>query len=831
VGAPTFLPIEILDYVQTHAPADDSPFGISQKELARALGYHPCSMSRPLDVLVEEGLLAAQRRLVRDGIRKQITYRVTEDGRSRLRRETKEVPILSGEIPAPPHPFLGRREELAQLAGFVRGTESCILFLDGAPGMGKSALVSRHLRDTRRGRLPFWFTVRAASTPRQFVSALSHSLQILGAQQLAYYSQLPRPPTAKEVADLTSRALGERQLVAVVDDTQHAGPELRRFLRDFTLGLTRGAGHRIYFISQEAPLFEIEGVPSHHLSVGGLDRATAHDLTDRAGGLADRFEAVFQSTMGSPLLLNLAVQNPEVAGPASALPAGILRRLPPGELGALVPLAIANEPLPPSFLTEGEVLDAARIQELTRMGILHPTLQGQIEILQVVRTALLNQTRPSEEASAHLRLASYYARSHRADSVRQRFLHLVSGEAVRPALQLISLQDKVLLSLGYSDTLRNSLRHLATVLPRGPSRLKALNVEIRLLRQHPNYAEAVAALRRAAEEAEGDPAITCQCLLAIVDMLLRLRQVPEATLELEKAKKIGPQTRRLQAFFYLTEARMAEATGSKREAEQLYQSAFEYSRRNKVTDLALESIASWTSLSELLYSRRHEETLQVIANALPQARAEGRVDIVFNLLLVRSRAYSMTGRADMAEIEMQSIRAEAESLGYVNQLAYALSGLAALATQAGRLEEGGNYAKQAIPLAERLGNDLVLGHTLGVLCSTEFQRGDKGADPALVEDSILHGEQSVEILHRLPPSDSLAVAHGYLAEGYASKGANSKALENFATAVALAEELGLDWLQTSLNEQLPDLAKRCAAMVTTGAVESKRLVGRQRAEG
>jgi tetratricopeptide (TPR) repeat protein/DNA-binding MarR family transcriptional regulator len=817
VGAQTFLPIEILDYVQTHAPPDESPFGISQKELARAMGYHPCSMSRPLDALVTGGLLTAQRRLVRDGIRKQITYRLTEEGRSQLRRETKEVPILSGEIPAPPHPFLGRRGELAQLAQEVRGGTGVLVFLDGSPGMGKTALVSRHLRDTRRGRLPFWFTVRAASTSRQFVSALSHSLQMLGAQQLAYYSQLPRPPTAKEVADLTSRALGEHKLVAVVDDAQLAAPDLRRFLREFTQGLLRSGGHRIYFVSQEAPIFELEDVQTHRLTVGGLDRASAHDLTDRAGGLSDRFESVYQSTMGSPLLLNLAVQNPDVSGPASALPSGVLRRLPPGELRSMLPLAIANEPLPQSFLADGGDLSPARILELTRMGVLHRTLQGQVEILQVVRQALLNQARPSEEIAAHLRLASYYARSHRPDSVRQRLLHLVSGEAWKPAVQLLTQQDKVLLSLGYSDALRTSLRHLATVLPRGSARLRALNVEIRLLRQHSNYADAVAALRRAIDEAEGDPAVTCQCLLSIVDLLIRLRQIPEAAVELVKANKIGPLNRRLQAFFLLTAARMAEAKGSKREAEQLYQSAFEFARKSRVTDLALESIAAWTSLSELLYSGRHEETLQVIASALPEARAEGRVDIVFNLLLVRSRAYSMTGRSDLAETEMQTIRSEAESLGYVNQLAYALSGLAALATQAGRLEDGANYAKQAIPLAERLGNDLVLGHTLGVLCSAEFRSADQGGAPSLLEDSILHGERSVEILGRLPHSDSLAVAHSYLAEAYSSKKDPTRALEHFATSIGLADELGLDWVDQSLKEQLPELAKRFAKLVNTGS--------------
>ncbi|MGA8664907.1 MAG: AAA family ATPase [Thermoplasmata archaeon] len=816
----TYLPIEILDYVQTHAPAEDSVFGISQKELARALGYHPCSMSRPLDTLVGEGLLTSRRKLVRDGVRKQITYSLTEEGWTRLRRETKEIPVLSGEIPAPPHPFLGRKEELTQLADFVRGGEGSAVFVEGAPGMGKTALVSRHLRETRRGRIPFWFTVRVASSPRHFVSALAHSLQVLGARQLAYYAQLPRPPTPKEVADLTSRALGSRQLVAVVDDTQLSSSELRRFLKEFAQGLIRGAGHRLYFISQEAPIFELEQVQTYHLAVGGLDRVSAHDLTDREGGLADRFETVYQSTLGSPLLLHLAVQNPDFSGPASALPSGVLRRLPEPEFEGILPLAIANEPLPVSFLTEEEVLTATRIQELTRMGLLHRTLQGQMEILQVVRSAILNQVRPSQEKNAHMRLAGYFGRSHRPDSVRLRFLHLVEGESWKAALQLLTQQEKVLLSLGYSEALRSSLRHLSTVLPRGPSRIRALNTEIKLLRQHSNYSEAISSLRRAIEESERDPVITCQCLLAIVDLLIRLRQVDEANVEFDRAKKIGPLNRRLQAFFALTQARLKEASGDKREAERMFQAAFEFARKNRVTDLALESIASWTSLSEL-HGEQHEETLRVIAEALPEARAEGRVDIVFNLLLVRSRAYTVTGHPDLAANEMQTVRSEAEALGYVNQLAYALSGLAALSTQAGRLDDATNYAKQAVSLAERLGNDLVLGHTLGLLCTAEFRAADQGGEPTLVEESIVHGERSVEILTRLPAGDSLVMAHGYLAEAYNYRRVPVKAEEHYAAAMALSKELGLDWLMNSLREQLPRLAALHASMQGTSEPDGK----------
>ena len=59
MGLQTFLPIEILDYVETHEPSADTVYGISQRELAKALGYHPCSMSRPLNQLVRDGLLAA----------------------------------------------------------------------------------------------------------------------------------------------------------------------------------------------------------------------------------------------------------------------------------------------------------------------------------------------------------------------------------------------------------------------------------------------------------------------------------------------------------------------------------------------------------------------------------------------------------------------------------------------------------------------------------------------------------------------------------------------------------------------------------------------------
>jgi len=810
MGGQTYLPVEILDYIETHAPPAESPYGISQRELAKALGYHPCSVSRPLGTLVDDGLLESGRGLVRDGLRRQITYRLTERGRLRLKRETREVPLLSGEIPPPPSPFLGRKDELEQLADYSRGA-GAVTYIEGPPGMGKTALVSRHLRRIKRGRIPLWFSIRPASSPRQFVSALSHALSFLGAQQLAYYGQLPRSPVPREVADLTSRALGGRALAAVVDDLQFSGPDMRRFLTEFISLLVPDSDHQFLLVSQEPPWFD-ESFAFHRLTLGGLDRAAAHELTDRQGGLAGRFEEVYTSSLGSPLLLKLAVLNPGVETETSRLPTEIVRRLSADELRGILPAALANEPLPTTFLAEWPQLTTARLSELAKVGLIYRTMQGRAEIVQVVREALLARGSPDDERAARLRLAGFYARSHRPEAVRERFLHLVAGEEWRVASQLLLSQERAILRLGYSETLRDALRHLGSALPRGQNKVRVLMIEAALLRAHSDYPDAVVALQRAVEEAEGEPRMTAECELLEVDLLLRLHQNNRAIERFAAASHIGPVSRRLQGFFELSRGRLAEAGGEHRAAEVHYQEAFQLARRTRNTDLALESIAAWSRLAEIHHE--HDVALKLIAEALPEARQAGRMDIALNLQIARARAYAVTGRAALAESEMNIVRSEAESLGYLNQLAYTVSGLAAMAVEGGRWEEAIGFSRQAISMAERLGNDLVLGHSLALQCAASSRQSHDRKDGSQLQQAIAIGERSVQVLRRLPPSDSICLAHAYLVEAYVLSGDRPKASANLSAAVELAHKAGLDWLAEEIakqgNEQLAGMASVAA---------------------
>ncbi|HEV2428754.1 MAG TPA: AAA family ATPase, partial [Thermoplasmata archaeon] len=438
----SYLPTEILDYLDTHRPDESSAFGIGQRELSKALGYHPCSMSRPLAELVEAGQLQVRRAPVRGGIRKQLVYSLTDVGRSQLQRNEEAVPLLSSSIPPPPNPFVGRRAELHTLSQTAEGG-GVVLEVSGPTGIGKSGLVARAMRRLKAGRMPFWFTVRAASSARHFTLSLAHALASVGSQQIAYYAHLPREPNGREVADLVRRALSGRRFLGVIDDCHVAPPDLREFLSEFSSALVRpDQPDVLIYIGHEESYLQVPRERVRSLRLEGIDRAAAHELTDRRGGLGERFEAVYQATHGNPLLLQHALAAPEADVSATALPAAVIARLSEIDVEGLLAAAVANEPLPPGFLTEVGGLAPDRIQDLIAQGLIQRASGGRVEVIQAVRGALVARVPPAQVRASHLELARFYGRSHRIEAIRERFLHLVSGEGWRLAGELLGRQER-----------------------------------------------------------------------------------------------------------------------------------------------------------------------------------------------------------------------------------------------------------------------------------------------------------------------------------------------------------------------------------------------------
>jgi hypothetical protein len=85
-----------------------------------------------------------------------------------------------------------------------------------------------------------------------------------------------------------------------------------------------------------------------------------------------------------------------------------------------------------------------------------------------------------------------------------------------------------------------------------------------------------------------------------------------------------------------------------------------------------------------------------------------------------------------------------------------------------------------------------------MLCSSEFRQVDQGGDVRLIDESLTHGLRSIEVLDRLPPSDSAALAHAYLVEVYLYKGMINEARIHYAIASDVADKLRLHWLRDRL---------------------------------
>jgi tetratricopeptide (TPR) repeat protein/DNA-binding PadR family transcriptional regulator len=791
----SYLSSEILEYVASHGPAEESAYGIGQRELAKSLGYHACSMSRPLAALVRDGYLRVRRGPVRGGSRRQLVYSITEAGRDHLAKQSQDVPIVSGALPPPPTPFVGRKGELQQLRT-ASASGGAVVLVEGAAGIGKTALVSRYVRRLSAGTVTFWFTIRAASSPRHFVMTLAHALSSLESGALASYSELPREPSGREAADLVARAVGDRAFVGVLDDWDSASSDLQAFLRDFGQGLLRRRAHVLFALGHSIADWPLDGVPTHRVAVGGLDRAAAYELTQRRGGLGERFEGVFRSTGGSPLLLQLAVASGDSDIAPEALPAEMAARLSSAEIVSLAPLALAAEPLPVVALPELGGPSADRVQDWTRDGLVQHAAEGRVEISPSIKSDLQGRIPVAVERRARLKLARFYGRSRRPESVRERFLHLVAAHAWREASDLLDEQERALFSLGYSDPLRDAIRQLSVSVPSNTGRVRALQAEAELLRLHSQYADSLVALRRALAEAYGDRRTEAECWLASVEAHVRLQQIPEAERALAEAQNRGPFSRRTSISLLLAEGRVLEARGELPRARDVFHRAFETADRIDETELALEGLSRWSRLVSLEGDR--ESALRVIEQGLPRARAAGRTDLALTLILTRARAFSEVGQVERAENELRSVRREAESLGQLGAVTYALSGLAGLLLQSddpARREEGIADARQGSELAERMRNDVVLGHTLAMMCAGERKQGR-------LEEARRHGERAVAVLERLAPTDSLILARGYLAEAYVELGQPERARVEFDAASKLAEEMGMVWWRERLAAEI-----------------------------
>jgi tRNA A-37 threonylcarbamoyl transferase component Bud32 len=324
-------------------------------------------------------------------------------------------------------PFVGRQRELDSLR---RALSDCrrhgvAVFVHGATGIGKSALVRRFLDEVaaealvlegrcyERESVPYKLldtvvdslaTVLVGFEPDELAAVLPRELPSL-ARLFPVLRRVPRiaeliatAPTPPDPLELRQRAFGalryvlsrlaRRRIVIVsVDDLHWGDPDSAVFLVD----VVHHPEPAVLFVFAHAPEDDagvidqirrpasgVRGADLRDVIVGPLADAEAHQLVREIAGGAERADEVVPQGAGSPLLLTeLARSNLAAGATIEAVVGARVERLAPGARLLLIAVSVANAPVPLEVAaaaagivgghTEAALLSSERLARIRRI--------------------------------------------------------------------------------------------------------------------------------------------------------------------------------------------------------------------------------------------------------------------------------------------------------------------------------------------------------------------------------------------------------------------------------------------------------------------------------
>jgi len=303
-----------------------------------------------------------------------------------LRLLDSDLVAVSGGSPgpAPPEPFVGRREERARLLAFAREGRG-ILVIHGPAGIGKTALAAS-VACSQPGPW-IWHRARRGEAREELLLRIAHHLDERGRPVLLRC--LSRGDLGTNSLEALRR--DARGLLVVVDGAD-AAPDL------VPLARAAGPSARFLLLSTEPLGHDLDSVALGPLSDAegrSLVRARRPDLPDRTVSEIARVAA------GNPGFLDLAVRLPA----DSEDPLGThLAELEPREREALRYAAVFEAPFAPEALRGAYV----PLRALTRRGLVHP-VPGGYAVPGIVRDHVLRPLDRGTRLALHSRAAAYFA--------------------------------------------------------------------------------------------------------------------------------------------------------------------------------------------------------------------------------------------------------------------------------------------------------------------------------------------------------------------------------------------------------------------------------------
>jgi DNA-binding MarR family transcriptional regulator/DNA-binding transcriptional MerR regulator len=199
--------------------------------------------------------------------------------------------------------FLGRRDELAALADWLRG-DCAVMVVYGGVGIGKTALARRFLQ--RSQRVFWWRNLQGEDDSNALLDELAAHLKDQGGRGIS--------PTASREEKLEGLAadLRGRDALLVFDDYGEVSEDLVEMFRDVAR-VAHEAGAKVLVLAQDStPSYcrfytrrDVEGNRVQEIKIRGLTLEESRELLGSPNIAEEALRRIYLLTKGAPLYLQL----------------------------------------------------------------------------------------------------------------------------------------------------------------------------------------------------------------------------------------------------------------------------------------------------------------------------------------------------------------------------------------------------------------------------------------------------------------------------------------------------------------------------------------------
>jgi AAA+ ATPase superfamily predicted ATPase len=324
----------LMEYVQLREQLRFSgtgsiPLSVTQTGIADAVSVSRAHVSRVMNVLEDEALVIGKRAHVKGMKRRTTVYFLTDNGitcAGRIKESFQDKKPLSkpyssdteivGFKPPKLEYFLGRRNELKSLRGWMESDTQKIIVIYGVAGIGKTAVASKIAEEYKTVKNIFWYRLHSFDTLNDVLNAVSIFLYNLDKRRLYYHLATKGNVEIKETLRLLEDGMKDVQILLVFDDFHKANKDITVFFSLFLEILRRITPVKVIIITRHLPAFynrsdvfvkKIVG----ELQMSGLDEKNSEILlTYRNIDIHKQdFKKIYDLTGGHPLCLELIETN------------------------------------------------------------------------------------------------------------------------------------------------------------------------------------------------------------------------------------------------------------------------------------------------------------------------------------------------------------------------------------------------------------------------------------------------------------------------------------------------------------------------------------------